>query len=298
MNKNLKQLISCGSKNIVDPNDLESLYNISRKSISQYVHSSKHAAIALYVYKKYDFYKKDGKKSFQEYLQEYGFSKGTISHLLKYGEFCCSMNFTEEQLPPESLVRPLLTGRDPSVWKDLYTAACQKHYQESVRSKKVKNSTAEAGPDNYGEIGYCDRGSAEDEHNGSLPEVLHDDPQKQPSKIFDFVPSCIEIKDVLKEYRNRNKDTCYLSCIGEIICHNDDLVSGILEKFRKKLKTVQVLSAVISELRKSGRELTKDDEAAVVSLGTSIHQAEMRKLKEIIQGTTCIEEENNEEDSD
>ena len=136
---NIQYFLAAGNRDNLADAEKEEMYLRVTSEISDFQASYKSVAVAIALYQKYKFYERDGMNGAKEYLLYSGYSKGAISHLLKFGAFIIKAQFQPHQIPSESLVRAILTGKNPDLWVDVYTAACHKHWvaSESTQGKET-----------------------------------------------------------------------------------------------------------------------------------------------------------------
>lgn len=314
-----EHLIIAGSRENCDSADMEEMYHWVTEAISDHQTSYKSAAVAAALHQKFKFYERDGKKSTRRYLLSLGYSKGTISHLLKYGNFIILMGFAPHQIPPESVVRAILTNKNENLWQTLYTTACQKHYfaaksardlpranvgSAASRTAGARNTEAASSIANECEgdeeekeensavmvdgANLSDRDEASAEDEAGPPGV---DPQDQvtPNPIWDHVPTGAEIRAVLDEYRRNDPDYIHLPHIGETMSRQETF-SGALEKFKEKLSSVATLCHTVQDFRDAGGTLSRADADAITQFCAVIHKREDERLKSAISGESAADD--------
>lgn len=311
--KNLEYLIVAGMRDDYDPAEKEEIYLRVTSTISDYQTSYKSAAVAVAVYQKHKFYERDGMKSAKDYLLSLGYSKGAISHLVKFGEFIILMGLAPHQIPSESLVRPILTNKNEGMWCEHYTAACKKHMATKVTSGNTNvtcnraasraanaektesdinlaredDTCNEDGDENTAEIvdgtNPINEGDDPIENEAGSPNIGSEVPTPE-NPIFNHIPTRAEIHDVLAEYRRNDPDNIYLTAIGEVMPRDGNFTSGVLEKFKEKLISVPILRRVVQNFKAAGGALTGEDISAINDFCKNIHDREENDLRHTING--------------
>ena len=319
MEDKLKCFIMAGSRDNCDSADMEEMYQWVTEAISNHQTSYKNAAVAVALCQKYKFYERDGMKSARSYLLSLGYSKGTISHLLKYGAFIIKMQFEPHQIPPESVVRAILIDKNEDLWHEHYTAACKKHFATksaqgktcvkggSAASRAAGAHNAEADVSTASECGGDDEEGGENSAvmvDGANPPERDDDSEEDEAEsprvdyegqqphnpIFDNIPTKAEIRDVLKEYRRKDPDNIYLPSIGESMPRQDTFTSGALEKLKDKFTSVAILCLVVKEFKSAGGQLSDADIESINNFCADIHSRENERLEKAINGESDADE--------
>ena len=312
-----EHLIMAGSRDNCDSADIEEMYLWVTEVISDHQTRYKHVAVAAALYQKYKFYERDGKKSAKSYLRSMGYSKGTISHLLKYGEFIILMGFEPHQIPPESVVRAILTENNKDRWRQHYTAACQKHNATKSTQETCSNggsvasrvvgalnaetdvSTAsecdaddeEGGENNAVMVGGAnppDRNDNSEEDEAESPCVDSED-QVSRNPIWDHIPTVAEIRDVLNEFRRNDPNNIYLPSIGESMSRQTPF-TGALKIFKEKFTSVALLCHAVKDFKYAGGTLSSTDTDAIKQLCESIHNSENERLEKAINDESDADE--------
>ena len=317
--EDLKYWINTGLRDDCASAEEDDLYCWTTKVISDHQASYKSAAVACALYQKRKFYERDGKKSARSYLLSIGYSTGAISHLLKFGDFIIMMQFAPHQIPPESLVRAILTDKNADRWREHYTAACRKHFAAKLapgktsanrggaasRAAGVKNAEADVGTasecddDNEGGVensggivGGAKPADGEDdsaENEAEASNIDSEDPMPQ-NPIFDHIPTRTEIRDVLNDYRRRDPDNIYLAALGETMSRQDTFTSGALEKYKEQLHSVAILCRTVKDFKSAGGQLSDADIESINNFCAEIHAREEENLLNAINGESVADD--------
>ena len=310
--EDLKYWIDTGLRDNCSSAEEDDLYRWTTKVISDHQTSYKSAAVATALYQKHKFYERDGKKSAKSYLLSLGYSTGAISHLLKFGDFIIMMQFAPHQIPPESLVRAILTDKNADRWREHYTAACQKHFAAKLAQCKTNanrggaasraagvgiasegdDDDEEGGENSAGAIGGTNPADGEDysaENEVDATNIDSEDPLPQ-NPIFDHIPTRTEIRDVLNDYRRRDPDNIYLTALGETMSRQDTFTSGALEKYKEKLHSVAILCRTVKDFKFAGGELSGADIESINKFCAEIHTREEENLLNAINGESVADD--------
>ena len=325
--KRIEDLIAAGRRDVSDPIELEALRESVMGIVSEHRRSYNSASVAVYLLAKYKFYEREG-KSLREYLLSCGYSKGTISHMQMFGEFIVEVGFSPAQIPPESLVRSILTKGTKAHRAKLYETACKKHRQatgsmpgsgkatssrrtlaEEVRDNVVADPLR--GSENDGEDGDDDDGieEAEVKHSADRPVeppksgdavstgVFLTPEQCPADDLLDYTPTRAEIKEVLNDFRRNDPDNIYLPSIEKSMSRGGDFTSAVLEKFKGKLKTVSLLRRVVRDFKAAGGKLTTEDITATKEFCEAIHAREDEQLQNAIDGEPYTNDDDSAEEN-
>lgn len=315
--ENIDYLIEAGKRDISDPCELNRLHEIATRHIEKHQRSCKSASVSIFLYNKFKFYEFEGKKSCQEYLDSLGYSKGAISHMLRYGEFIVMMGFSENQIPPEYLVRPILTNYNKENWREIYRNACEDYrmHKELQRIGDIPvNDDDEDDDDEDDDDGDIKtnvvKSVKKDSPTESNPisksrtvsEKKHDSHESKDStrksgddgdddngnndddkSLFDNIPRKEEIENALFFFQMDDEDNIYLTSIGAIIPRGETFTCAVLEKFKDTINTVSILCNVIKEFTQLDSEtLSKEDIAAIKKICKEIHSREEKELDDEI----------------
>ena len=253
--------------------------------------SSNLASIALFCVEKFNLYKKVGFDNLRTYLQDRGFTPGTITHKIAYGKFCIDMEFVVDQLPSEYSVRPILNKIYAGNAKDIYLKACKKRYNnQRVSSKAIpEKPKSEENTDSVDESD--DSKSIDVPHDTQGVESLMDDEKE----LLKFRPGVTEIKEALDEHKKSLSDQIFLDSIKETVPSNADFVSDVLKKYKRKIHTVPLLTRVVMDFTKK----TAIPESLFVEINkfaAELHKEESKLLTEAMNGKISAEEETAAED--
>ena len=307
----ISYLIHEGNRNIRKPDELEKLWGIVSCQIKNFQQCYKSASVAAYLVEKFKFYERDGKKSCQEYLASLGYSKGAISHMRRYGEFIVMMEFSETQIPPEYVVRAILTAYNKENWREIYKTACHDHKlnEEYQRIANVPLSDDDVDDDVNDDVDDVDvdddvdddvekktqpvdsvkqtnqsvseKGKAE--HNSEDKDTTQESDDYYDNDTLNYIPTKKEVDDALVHFRMDDEDNTYLPSIGKIIPRGETFTHGVLEKYKGEIDTVPLLSHVISDYLEFAKSaLPEADIAAIKAFCKEIHTREAKQIQEVI----------------
>ena len=161
---NIELLIEKANRGNIDSVESEALYKTVEAHCRNFYRDVVKTSIYFYMIEKYSLYKNAGEKDTRTLLKSWGYSNGAISHLKAYGEFCCRMKFTDAQLPPEHVVRPILVRELRDDWCNIYRAACQKVLERHVETQSCE---CEKSPASRGKVEDDDNNDNQNSENGS-----------------------------------------------------------------------------------------------------------------------------------
>ena len=253
--------------------------------------SSNLASIALFCVEKFNLYKKVGFDNLRTYLQDRGFTPGTITHKIAYGKFCIDMGFAVDQLPSEYCVRPILNKIYAGDAKDIYLKACKKRYNNKKASSKAI-ATGQKSEENAATDDESDDGNSSDPpHDTQDVESLMDDEKE----LLKFRPGVAEIKEALKEHKMSLNDQIFLDSIKETVPSNADFVSDVLKKYKRKIRTVPLLASVVTDFTRK-TAIPENLFPEINKFAEKLHEEESRLLTEAMNGKISAEEETAAED--
>ena len=257
---------------------------LCEETFNGYEISSNLASIALFCVEKFNLYKKVGFDNLRTYLQDRGFTPGTITHKIAYGKFCIDMEFAVDQLPSEYSVRPILNKIYAGNAKDIYLKACKKRYNnQRVSSKAIpEKPKSEENTDSVDESD--DSKSIDVPHDTQGVESLMDDEKE----LLKFRPGVTEIKEALDEHKKSLSDQIFLDSIKETVPSNADFVSDVLKKYKRKIHTVPLLTRVVMDFTKK----TAIPESLFVEINkfaAELHKEENNLLTEAMNGKISAE---------
>ena len=264
---------------------------LCENTFSGYVKSSNFASIALFCIDNYKLYKTAGFDNLREFLKDRGFTPGTIAHKIAYGKFCHEMRFPVELLPSEFSVRPILNKIYAGDAKDIYIKACKKRYNNKrVSSKTIAaehKSEENAATDDESD----DSKSIDVPHDTQGVESLMDDEKE----LFKFRPGITEIKEALKEHKMSLIDQIFLDSIKETVPCNADFITDVLDKYKRKIRTVPLLASVVADFTKK-TVIPETLFAEINKFADKLHEDENKRLAEAMSGKISAEEESDAED--
>ena len=303
--ENIDYLIKAGKREITDPCELSRLHEIATRHVKVHQQSYKSASVAIFLFEKFKFYELEGKKSCSEYLDSLGYSKGAISHMRRYGEFIVMMGFSEDQIPPEYLVRPILTDYNKGNWREIYRNACEDYRQykelQRIGSIPVNDDDDDDDDDIKSDGGKTVKQESQTESNpisekrtvsrkrkaphkskDSAPES-DDDDNGDDKSLFNNIPRKEEIENAQVLFQMDDEENIYLKSIGKIIPRGETFTCAVLEKFKDSINTVALLCNLIKDFTQSHNEiLLKEDIAAIKKLCKEIHSREEKELDDEI----------------
>ncbi len=264
---------------------------LCEETFNGYEISSNLASIALFCVEKFNLYKKVGFDNLRTYLQDRGFTPGTITHKIAYGKFCIDMGFAVDQLPSEYCVRPILNKIYAGDAKDIYLKACKKRYNNQRVSTKAiaaeHKSEENAATDDESD----DSKSIDVPHDTQGVESLMDDEKE----LFKFRPGITEIKEALKEHKMSLTDQIFLDSIKETVSSNADFVSDVLKKYKRKIRTVPLLASVVTDFTRK-TAIPENLFPEINKFAAELHKEENNLLTEAMNGKISAEEETAAED--
>ena len=264
---------------------------LCEETFNGYEISSNLASIALFCVEKFNLYKKVGFDNLRTYLQDRGFTPGTITHKIAYGKFCIDMEFAVDQLPSEYSVRPILNKIYAGNAKDIYLKACKKRYNnQRVSSKAIpEKPKSEENTDSVDESD--DSKSIDVPHDTQGVESLMDDEKE----LLKFRPGVTEIKEALDEHKKSLSDQIFLDSIKETVPSNADFVSDVLKKYKRKIHTVPLLTRVVMDFTKK-TAIPETLFAEINKFAAELHKEESKLLTEAMNGKISAKEETAAED--
>ena len=317
----IEELIEKANRDNIDQAESRYLYHQAEGHCRNFHREIIKTALYFYMTEKFKLYEHDDKKNARDLLRSWSYSDGAISHLMAYGEFCCLMKFTDEQLPPEYIVRQILTKELRDNWCDIYRAACElasKKYveHEYCKSEKFPETGGNVDGDDDSENLNSENQSENAQIDGEDPtDPDDDDPDDDPDDDDDddddedededalnenslpfaydsassdcrlsIKPSIREIQQAVRVFKMNDSKTIYLFSIGEKMPRKENFTSAVLEKFKDKLKSVTVLCEVVNDFKSSGGMLTENDTTALVKFCAEIHALEKENLQNAING--------------
>lgn len=316
----IEELIGTTCKDKLDSNESEALYAQVQGLCRDFQRNKIKAGICFHLIERYELYKIEGEKDTRSLLKSWGFSNGTISHGIAYGEFCCMMKFRDDQIPPEYVVRSLLVQELKSEWCNIYREACTLALKKYVmpdadmspgESSAARNTTEDDDDDEQASENESDSpenttaaeeapsqsndgDSESDDEDDGEDDGEDDEPQNEnflpllvqsaaPDTLLSNKPTMAELKQVIQEYQKRDQTYIHLFAISEKMPREEDFASA-LEKYKKKLKTVSVLCHVVRDYKSGGGNLTENDTAAIHRACTEIRIREDEQLENTING--------------
>lgn len=245
------------------------------------------ASIALFCVSEFKLYEAVGCATISEYLAKRNFSPGTISHKLAYGKFCHDMKFTIEDLPSEFSVRSIL---NKNYFKDapkIYLTACKKR----AANQRIADSKAANKLDSEEKNSDADFNNAESSNDLAEPENTLDD-----EELKKYRPSATEIKEALEEHKKNQSNHIFLDSIKETVPCNADFITDVLDKYKRKIRTVPLLVSVVTDFTRK-TAIPKNLFPEINKFAEKLHEEESRLLTEAMNGKISAEEETDTEDS-
>lgn len=320
----IEELIGTTCKDKLDSNESEALYAQVQGLCRDFQRNKIKAGICFHLIERYELYKIEGEKDTRSLLKSWGFSNGTISHGIAYGEFCCMMKFRDDQIPPEYVVRSLLVQELKSEWCNIYRAACTLALKKYVmsdadmspgESSAARNTTGddEHASDNESNTPQNTTDAEEilsqsddiedvgDEENDDVKEDVKeegeqedDDPLNENSlpllKHSAATDTLLSNKPTMAELKQviqeyQKRDQTYIHLFAiSEKMPREEDFASALEKYKKKLKTVSVLCHVVRDYKSGGGNLTENDTAAIHRACTEIRIREDEQLENTING--------------